>query len=67
MFLNLVPQADLLIIIHFYSCLRLPALIWSLPHFRVQVVMFSALGFLSLKCLVNSTWGGEMNLLSHSL
>lgn len=52
---------------HLYSCPRLPALIWSLPYFQVQVVMFSVLGFLSPKCLVNSTWGGEMSPLLQSL
>lgn len=30
---------------HLYLCLRLTALIWSLPHFQVCVIMFSAPGF----------------------
>ena len=35
----------LVIVIHLYLCLRLPALIWSLLHFQVHVIMFSAPGW----------------------
>lgn len=36
----------LVIVIHLYLCLSLPALIWSLPRFQVHVIMFSAPGWL---------------------
>lgn len=41
-FFLLAATRDLLIVIHLYLCLRLSALIWSLPHFQVRVIMFSA-------------------------
>lgn len=43
-FFLLAATRDLLIVIHLYLCLRLTALIWSLPHFQVRVIMFSAPG-----------------------
>lgn len=43
-FFKLAAMRDLQPVIHLYLCLRLPALIWSLPHFQVRVIMFSAPG-----------------------
>lgn len=35
-------RRDFLRVTHLYSCLRLTASVWSLPHFQVHVITFSA-------------------------